>query len=183
MKKKDKEFYVWTMGECVKGTYEEWGIDMMSMYGNIKKDFPNVTKAIHEMYSTFKDEKDCYQAEPLAFESPKLVYEAVANLIPLKKLLKFDLSTKNKSGEYEYLNICSFDKFVPVERIDLIMAVLLFAEEFILEPITNENVSLTDTEFSVEGTFVNLEVSKTEEETHICIEIKDVIILQYVMLN
>lgn len=46
MSKKDKDFYVWTMAECIKDTYEWWGIDMMSMYDNIKKDFPNATNAI-----------------------------------------------------------------------------------------------------------------------------------------
>ena len=47
MSKKDKDFYVWTMAECIKSTYEWWGTDMMSMYDNIKEDFPNATKAIH----------------------------------------------------------------------------------------------------------------------------------------
>ena len=46
MSRKDKDFYVWTMAECIKDTYEWWGIDMMSMYDNIKNDFPNATKAI-----------------------------------------------------------------------------------------------------------------------------------------
>ena len=179
----NKKFYVWTMGACVKSTYEEWGIDMMSMYSNIKRDFPNATKAIHKIYSPFKDEKNCYKAQPLTFENPKFVYEAIANLIPLKKSLKFDLNTKNESEEYEYLNICSFGEFVSINRIDLIMAALLFTEEFILEPVTNENVSLKDTELSVKGNFVTLKVSKDEEKTQISIEIKDVIILQYVMLN
>ena len=53
MSKKDKDFYVWTMAECIKDTYEWWGIDMMSMYDHIKKDFPNATKAIKKMYSNF----------------------------------------------------------------------------------------------------------------------------------
>lgn len=41
MSNKDKDFYVWTMEECIKSTYEWWGTDMMSMYRNIEKDFPN----------------------------------------------------------------------------------------------------------------------------------------------
>ena len=46
MNKKDKNFYVWTMEECIKSTYEWWGIDIMSMYDNIQVDFPDATKAI-----------------------------------------------------------------------------------------------------------------------------------------
>ena len=53
MSKKDKDFYVWTMAECIKDTYEWWVIDMMSMYDHIKKDFPNATKAIKKMYSNW----------------------------------------------------------------------------------------------------------------------------------
>ena len=54
MSRKDKDFYVWTMAECIKDTYEWWGIDMMSMYDNIKKDFPNAAKAIKKMYSKYQ---------------------------------------------------------------------------------------------------------------------------------
>ena len=43
MSGQNKDFYVWTMAECIKSTYEWWGIDMMSMFDNIEKDFPNAT--------------------------------------------------------------------------------------------------------------------------------------------
>lgn len=67
MSKKDKEFYVWTMAECIKSAYEWWGIDMMSMYGNIKEDFPNAIVAIHKMYDNLK-EPDFYESKFLVFE-------------------------------------------------------------------------------------------------------------------
>lgn len=68
-------------------------------------------------------------------------------------------------------------------RIDLIMAVLLFTEEFILEPIKSDAVDFTDNQLTVEGTFVKLEVSKRKDKTHISILIRDVILLEYVVLN
>lgn len=179
----NKKFYVWTMANCIKDIYEEWGIDMMSMYSNIKEDFPNATKAIHQMYSKFKDEKDCYIAELLTFEKPQFVYEAIANLIPAKKELKFDLRTAEQAKEYADLNMCSFGEYVSIERIDLLIAILLFTEEFIFKPITNSNVSLTDTELVVDGEFVTFRVSKNEKETHVSIMVKDVILLQYMILN
>lgn len=183
MSKKDKNFYVWTMAECIKDTYEQWGIDIMSLYNHIKKDFPNATKAIHKIYTDFKNEDDCYTADSLTFNSIEYVYEAVANFIPNYDKLEFNLNTTAQSKEYHYLNMCSWGEFVSIKRIDLIMAVLLFTEEFILWPITSENVLLTDTELSVNGKFVTLKVSKTEEETYVSIVIKDVILLQYVIRN
>ena len=48
MDKKSKDFYVWTLEECIKETYEWCGIDMMSMYGNIQESFPNAAQAIRE---------------------------------------------------------------------------------------------------------------------------------------
>lgn len=183
MSKKDKNFYVWTMAECIKDTYEQWGLDMMSMYNNIKRDFPNAATAIHKMYTNFENDTDCYDADSLTFEKPQYVYEAIANLIPNYTKLRFNLKTVSQSKEYLHLNVCSFNDFASLERIDLVMAVLLFTEEFILQPITSENVELSDTKLTVAGNFVNFEVLKLEDTTVVSIWIKDVILLRYVILN
>ena len=182
MSQKDKDFYVWTMAECIKSTYEEWGIDMMSMFDNIKEDFPNATAAIRKMYDNLR-EPDFYESKFLVFEKVKYVYEALANLIPHHEELHFDTITKEQAKEYEGLNMCPWGRFVGISRIDLIMAVLLFTEEFILQPVKSDNVTLTDNQLTVNGTFVMLEVSKKENKTHVSILIKDVIHLEYVILN
>ena len=184
MSTKNKDFYVWTMAEVIKDTYEQWGLDIMSMYDNIKKDFPNATKAIHKIYTDFEGKEDCYNATLLTFSQPQYVYEVIANIIPYHEELEFDLNTTpNPSKEYDYLNMCSWGKFVPIKRIDLVMAILLFTEEFIFQPITSPNVAITPCEFAVFGTFVTLLVSRTEEKIYVSISIKDVICLQYVILN
>lgn len=183
MEKQSKDFYIWTMAECIKDTYERWGIDMMSMFENIREDFPNATQAIHKIYTDFCDESNCYIAKPITFGNVQSVYQAISNLIPNDDELKFDLSTTEQSKEYSYLNLCSFDKFVPIRRIDLIMAILLFTEEFIIWPVTNPNVSFTQNELSVDGTFVSLKISQIEDKTQVAILIKDVILLQYVICN
>lgn len=182
MSKKDKDFYVWTMAECIKSTYEWWGIDMMSMYDNIKEDFPNATAAIHKMYDNLR-ELDFYESKFLVFEKAEYVYEAIANLIPPHEELLFDIITKEQSKEYEGLNMCSGNRFVEISRIDLVMAVLLFTEEFILQPVKSDNVNLTDNQLTVNGTFVTLEVSKNEDKTHVAILIRDVMLLEFVILN
>ena len=111
MGKKDKDFYVWTMAECIKDTYECWGIDMISMYDHIKKDFPNASKAIKKMYSNFKAPK-FYEAQYIFFEKPQYVYEAIASFIPLYEELHFDTRTKEQDKEYKKLNMCSWIKMI-----------------------------------------------------------------------
>lgn len=182
MSEKNKDFYVWAMAECIKDTYECWGIDMMSMYDNIKEDFPNATAAIHKMYDSLR-EPYFYESKFFVFENVEYVYQALANLIPHHEELRFDTITKEQSKEYEGLNMCSWDEFVEISRIDLLMAVLLFTEEFILQPVKGDNVNLTENQLTVEGTFVKLEVSKKEDKTHVSILIRDVMLLEYVILN
>lgn len=182
MSKKDKDFYVWTMAECIKSTYEWWGIDMMPMYDNIKRDFPNAAEAIHKMYDNLEEE-DFYRSLFLIFEKVQYVYEAIANLIPPYEKLQFDIRTKEQAKEYKRLNMCSWNRFVEISRIDLIMAVLLFTEEFILQPISSKNVILTDNKLTVYGNFVILKVSKHEDKTYVSIRIRDVMLLEYVILN
>lgn len=182
MNKKDKDFYVWTMAGCVRDTYEWWGIDMMSMYDHIKDDFPNATAAIHKMYDNLR-KPDFYESQFLVFDKVQYVYEAIANLIPLHKKLRFDTRTKEQSKEYKELNMCSWNQFVEISRIDLLMAVLLFTEEFILQPVSSKNVILTDSKLTVYGNFVTLKVSKYEDKTYVSIRIRDVMLLEYVILN
>lgn len=182
MSKKDKDFYVWTMEECIKSTYEWWGIDMMSMYDHIKKDFPNATKAIHKMYEKLR-EPNFYESEFKVFDKIEYVYEALANLIPHHEELLFDIKTEAKSKKYKTLNICSWNRFVSIRRIDLLMAVLLFTEEFILQKVSAENVILTDNKLIVDEDFVGLDVLKDEYKTYVSIKIKNVILLQYVIIN
>lgn len=182
MSYKNKDFYVWTMAECIKSTYEEWGIDMMSMYDNIEKDFPNAIEAIKRMHSNF-EAQSCYDAKSLRFENPQFVYEAISSLVPVNEKLSFDLRTKEQSKEYKNLNMCSWNRFVSINRMDLLMTVLLFTEEFILQLIMSKNVILTDKKLTVYGNFVTLKVSKYEDKTYISIRIRNVMLLEYVILN
>ena len=182
MGKQNKDFYVWTLQECIKDTYEWWGTDMTSMYDNIKRDFPNVTRAIPKMHSDFKT-SNFYDTKPLKFENIQFIYEAISNLVPTDEKLKFDLRTKEQSKDYKYLNICSWNEFISINRIDLIIAVLLFTEEFILQPISSRNVVLTDKKITVYGSFVTFKVSKHEDKTYISIRIRNVMLLEYVILN
>ena len=60
---------------------------------------------------------------------------------------------------------------------------LLFTEEFILQPITSNNVIFTDNKLTIYGNFVTLNVSKHQDKTYISIMIRNVMLLEYVILN
>ena len=182
MNKKNKDFYVWTLSECIKDTYEWWGIDMMSMYDQIQESFPNAAQAIQNMYVGWNEE-DFYEAKHLYFKQIHYVYQAIANLIPLKKQLKFDTITKEQDPHYKGLNMCPWNRFVAINRMDLIMAILLFTEEFIFYPVTSPNVVLTDSKLIVYGEHLTFKVSKHEKKTYVSIRIHDVMLLQYIVLN
>jgi hypothetical protein len=182
MSEHNKNFYVWTMEECIKSTYEWWGINMMAMYENIEYEFPNAIEAIKNMYSNFEVPR-FYEAKSLLFKNPQFVYEAISNFVPADEEIYFDIRTKEQAKEYKYLNMCSWNRFILINRMDLLMAVLLFTEEFILQPISSGNVVLTDKKLTVYGNFVTLKVSKYEEKTYISIRIRNVILLEYVILN
>ena len=182
MSKKNKDFYVWTMEECIKNTYEWWGLDMMSMYNNIKMDFPNATTAINNIYNNMK-EQNIYKSQFLFFEKIQYIYEAFTNLIPPLEKISFDIRTKELSRQYQYLNMRSWNQFVTINRIDLIMAILLLTEDFILQPVSSPNVILIKNKLTVYGNFVTLKVSKHEDKTYVSIRIRDVMLIEYVILN
>lgn len=183
MKRKNKKFYIWAMYECIKTTYEQWGLDMMSMYKNIKRDFPNAALAIKKMYSEFNNSTDCYNASALSFDNVQYVYEAIANLIPFGKVINFDIRTKEQDKQYEYLNICSWDHFVEINRIDLIMAILLFTEEFILNPISDKKVIFKENKLIVYGNFVIFKIVKHRTKTYVSIRIRNVSLIEYIIRN
>ena len=182
MSKKNKAFYVWTMAECIKDTYEFWGFDMMSMFDKIYRNFPNAAEAIKKMYGNFKAQ-NCYSAKSLQFENPQLVYEAISSLVPVNEKLQFHIWTKEQSKKYRALNICSCIGYESINRMDLLMAVLLFTEEFIFLPLTAKNVIMTDNKLICYGKFVTLEVTKNQDNTLISIMIRNVILLHYLIKN
>ena len=180
-KKNNKDFYVGIM-ENIKSTYEWWGHDMTSLYNNIKEDFPNATQSLHKMYNNLII-PNFYESKSLTFEKEEYIYEAIANLIPSHSTLKYDSFTQALSNEYSYLKMCSWNKYVNIQRIDLLLAVLLFTEEFIFLPTTSPNVILTDNKLTVYGNFVTFKISKHEDKTYISIKIRDVMLYRYVILN
>ena len=107
----------------------------------------------------------------------------ISNFISPCRKLKFNICTRELSKEFKELNICSWSSFQNINRIDLLMAILLFTEEFAFEPITSRKVQLTEKKLVIHGTYVKFKVSKHEDRTYISIRIRNVMILTYVIKN
>lgn len=191
MVKRDLDYYA-DIYEEVKSTYENWGIDMMSMYSHIEEDCPNAAEAIKKMYGT--EDKPTYNDKALHFDNPQYVYELIANLIPDHgvldfDLVDFDLRTRNLKEEFKSYNMCSWHRYVKIGRIDLIMAILLFTENFVLEEfILNESIKKkivvnTDNKLVVYDDYLTFKISKCETKTFVSIRIRGFMLLEYIILN
>lgn len=181
MKTYDKDFYVQAMANY-KTTCEWCGIDLMSKYGNILAEYPNATKAIKKMYSNF-EAPNCYNAKPLHFEQPQFVYEAIANFIPAHSELLYTIKTVEQNLQYKGLNMRPMDRDVKIKTLDLVAIILIFTEEFILNPLSYPNVTFVNENLTVASNFVTFKVSKLEEKTHIYIRMKNVMLLEFWILN
>lgn len=178
MKQKNKNFYVWTIKECIRNTYRFYGIQMMRMYDSLTNNFPNATSAIKKMYNNFS-KSSRYEVEPLTFENPNYIYEVISNLIPINADLQFNLVTKELHKDYATLNMCFWKRFIPIKRIDLVMTILLLTEEFLLQPLSAEDVFFTGNSLLVRRDLVNFTISQDTDITYISIEVKEVMFIQY----
>ena len=178
----DRGFYIWTMAEVIKETYEQWGIDLMSMWKNIQESFPNAAKAVKDMYSEF-DENTIYEARGKQFDNPECVYQAVANLIPAQSILQFDVSSTAHFPEYENLRVYGWNKMTEINRIDLIAAIMLFAEEFTTMSLDDEKVIFTREKLIVQDELITFKVVKHQKRTIVNINIHGVVLLVYEIAN
>lgn len=178
----DREFYIWTVADILKETYEQWGIDIMSFWDNIQESFPNAAKALKQMHSDF-DETTFYEASHKKFDNPEYVYQAVANLIPSHSILKFNVSSTAHFPQYDSLKIYGWNEMTDINRIDLIMAIMLFAEEFALMSLDDEKVIFTREKLIVQEELVTFKIVRHNKRTIVSINIHEVILLVYEIAN
>lgn len=181
VKTRSKEFYIRIVENCIKSTYENWGIDMMSNWNNIIKEFPHASKAIRAIYGEFNSNTK-YQVKAVQFENPQYVYEAISYLIPSNEEIYFNIETQEASPEYRNMKIYSWQDPVSIYRIDLLMAILLFTEGFILKPIKSKNVFFDGEVLTVENKYIHFQISKNQE-TYVDIKIIGVMSIRYTILN
>ena len=100
MSELNQDLFVFALAEGIKTTYEQWGVDMMSVYDHIERDFPNAARAIKCMYCNF-NLKACYELSPKYFDEPQFVYEMISNFISPCRKLKFNIWTRELSKEFK----------------------------------------------------------------------------------
>lgn len=177
MSKITRDFYIWTIYECIKNTYQWWGIDLTSMSENIKKDFSNSYEALHKVYEKLQS-PDFYASNPIFFKKPTYVYELISNLIPLEDILYFDTTSKPQKSKYHFLHMPHGCK-LRINRIDLIIAIYLFCEDFLFTEITSNKVTVSNHKLTVYGKFNTIKITSTDTVTYVCINIRNVIKFQY----
>lgn len=174
----NQEFYIWTMYECVKTTAEWWGIDYTSCLDNVKRDFPNVFKIFEKMYGT-TDQHELYEIEPKIIENPQTVGELITNMLPFIKRLRHNSTVQPQGYKYRYLHMCRCDKPVFTYRCDVLLAILLFTEDIILEEISTKRVVLNNNKIIIYGNYTTIKISKRDNVTHIGINIHGVAKIYY----
>ena len=175
MKTYDEDFYVQAMANYYT-TCKWYGIDLMSKYGNILDDYPNATKAIKKMYSNFEAP---YEAKPLHFEKPRFIYEAIGNFMPIQSPILYTRKTVEQNLQYKGLNMYPMNSYLMANTIDLVAIILIFTEEFILNPLSYQNVTFSTENLTVVSDFVTFKISKLEEQIHIYIRMKNVMLLEF----
>ena len=179
MELKDTVFYTWVVEEFIHETLLLHGTKFIKLYYYLKQYFPEAIKTFDKMYYNFKL-NDLYNLRPLKVCKPNYVYEHISNLIPSKKNFKFDLYINEFSDKYKHLHCNSSEE---IERIDLILLILLFSEEFISKPVKINNINFTPSELTAEGTYVSLNIRHNMNTTSINIQIKDALSIQFIILN
>ncbi|MBE5821796.1 MAG: hypothetical protein E7311_04325 [Clostridiales bacterium] len=176
---KDTVFYTWVVEEFIHETLLLHGTKFIKLYYYLKQYFPEAIKALNKMYYNFKL-NDLSKAKPLKVCKPNFIYEHISNLIPSNQNFKFDLYINEFSDTYKHLNCKASGS---IERIDLILLILLFSEEFIFKPAKINNLNITPSELTTEGTYVSINIRHNINTTSINIQIKDALSIQFIILN
>lgn len=176
-----EEDYIFIFSEYIKDVYEQDGISILRYYEEeIKRDFRNAYSAIRSMYS-YKKSK-IYNAKLTFNKNQKYVYDVIQALIPRKTILDFNVKTKDVKKGYEFLTMFPFGNYVRIHRIDLIAAILLFTEDFILNEISFEGIALKKGDLIAKNDFLIFSIHSLRDKIIVSIKIKGVITLEYEIL-
>lgn len=136
MKKKifTREHYVQTW-RAILSSYQWWGHDLRPLLKQIKETHPVVSEALNKMYN----EKDgVYSLQ--TFDSISKVYQKLSSLIPTAESLYTKLEVKALKKQNDNVSI---KETTMLKRVDYVIALLCFMEEFALLPLSDNNVAST----------------------------------------
>lgn len=177
MKEMNRDFYIWAMAQ-LKSTSEHWGIDYTSCLENFRKDLPNVYKAFTDIYGKYTQE-EIYKMDQPVIENPQNIAEVIYNILPMSKKINHDSFTRHQNSKYAYLNICSWNRKVPTMKCDLLLAILMFTEDFIDNLIESRVLIDEKKDTIIYGRYTTLEFCKREGIMFVNITIRGVMKLVY----
>ncbi len=152
MEQYSKRFYISNLANILS-SYQNWGVDLSSLLGNIRKTDYEVYKAFLELY---KKDKDNYIRNEIIRAS--LFYERLYKLsLDSDRLdVDFRIEPLNKYlKNYKYhtsFNQCSYDH---------VLTLLLLSEEFLFDNISkNDNISSYGNNLYAKGDHVEFYMRK-----------------------
>ena len=180
-----KSFYMWTIHEWIKDIYKEWGVNIKYFEDYIPKDFKNTYYALLKMHSIdFLYSEENPDILSVKFYKPKYVYEAISNLVPNNENLIFNIKTQVLDELIEDFEKLYVRRNINIKRIDLLTAITLFTEEFILEEISSKYVLINDVDkLMVESEHFIFTISVEEKVVNVIIEIIGVIKIVYKIIK
>jgi len=127
-----REYYV-SMWASILSSYQWWGHDLITLLDNIKKTNPIVSEVFDKMY---KENEGTYVLQ--TYDKITQFYQKLNALIPSAENLYTKLEVKSLKRKNDNI---SLKETTMLERIDYIIAVLCFTEEFALLSIKDKKVS------------------------------------------
>ena len=167
-----REHYV-RMWATILETYQWWGHDLISLLENIKKTNPDVPKVFDRIYSK-KDGDYVLQT------SDKITkfYQKLNALIPSNEQLYTKLEVKSLKRKNDNISI---KEDSCLQRMDYIIAILCFTEEFAFLSLKNENVSSNEEILTAHSDNIDIfiERNKRTESTLVRITIPCELCIEY----
>lgn len=127
-----REYYV-SMWAEILSSYQWWGHDLVSLLYDIKKTNPIVSEVFDKIYQ--KNEA-AYVVQ--TFDKDTKFYQKLNSLIPLNEILYTKLEVKSLKIKNDNISLRENNM---LQRMDYLIAILCFTEEFAFLSLKDKNVS------------------------------------------
>lgn len=127
-----REYYV-GMWASILSSYQWWGHDLITLLGNIKQTNPIVSEVFDKMY---KKDGDTYVLQ--LFNKATKFYQKLDTLVPSVERLYTKLEVKSLKKANNDITI---KENLMLQRINYLIAILCFTEEFALLSLKDKKVS------------------------------------------
>ena len=153
-----KDFYLKTW-KTILDAYQWWGKDLMALYDGLQETNPNATKSIEELYDYFCPNR--YEEAIIRhYNVPNKFYQKLGELIPETDHVYVNLVVKSlKTDKYRDLE---FKEQFKQHRMDYLMAILCFAEEYAQNFLGDENIKSSKNSLSAQADNITYLVSRDE---------------------